>query len=165
MKTLHLVRHADSGFAGYGISDFERILTAQGISDAQMMSKRLLSRGANVEMIVSSSATRAKNTALIFLETLSVETRDFQLKDELYEAVLPVFFNIIEELPDDVSGILIVAHNPGLSEFANSFSVFPPVSLPSAGVFSLQFDTDTWRDLGLATPRFLYFDYPGQEDA
>ena len=70
MKTLYIVRHAKAIVRGTGIPDFDRSLAERGIKDARKMSKRQAKAGAEPQLLISSPAKRAIETARIFAKRL-----------------------------------------------------------------------------------------------
>lgn len=71
MKTLILVRHAKSSWKDHGLPDHQRPLNKRGRRDAPMMGRRLADQGAEVELLISSPATRAIRTAEAMAEELA----------------------------------------------------------------------------------------------
>ena len=65
MKKILFIRHANSPIGNYKLIDHDRPLSNQGISEAEMMSGRLLKKQIIPEKFISSSATRAHSTAEI----------------------------------------------------------------------------------------------------
>ena len=63
MKELILVRHAKSSWKDASVYDHERPLNKRGKRDAPEMGARLKLRGCEPDLIVSSSAVRALETA------------------------------------------------------------------------------------------------------
>ena len=93
MKTLLLVRHAKSAWDDPSLSDFERILTDRGKSDAKMIAKRLEEKSIKIDSFVSSSAKRAKKTAKIFMQKFEKDSKKLQLLPSLYEASVKDFYD------------------------------------------------------------------------
>ena len=63
MKKIILIRHAKSAWDHPWLDDFERPLAERGLRDAPQMATSLANRGINVDLICSSTAQRAKQTA------------------------------------------------------------------------------------------------------
>ncbi|HBF20268.1 MAG TPA: histidine phosphatase family protein, partial [Cryomorphaceae bacterium] len=70
MKKLYLVRHAKSSWKEEGVHDMDRPLKGRGVRDAYNTSQWLREQGDRPEFIISSPATRALHTALIFSRNL-----------------------------------------------------------------------------------------------
>jgi phosphohistidine phosphatase len=68
MKTLFVLRHAKSSWENADLSDFERPLNKRGLEAAPLMGKVIKENGFQPEVILSSPARRAKQTAEIINE-------------------------------------------------------------------------------------------------
>ncbi len=63
MKKLHLIRHAKSDWSNPILDDFDRPLNKRGKKNAPFMGKILRDKGVNPDLIISSPAYRARETA------------------------------------------------------------------------------------------------------
>ena len=164
MKTLLLVRHAKSAWDDPSLSDFERILTDRGKSDAKMMAKRLEEKSIKIDSFVSSSAKRAKKTAKIFMKEFEKDSKKLQLLPSLYEASVKDFYDAVETLDDKDKTVALFAHNPGITEFVNSLNCTPVYGMPTCSVYAVTVKTKHWKDFRVAEKEFLFFDYPKNEE-
>jgi phosphohistidine phosphatase len=67
---------------------------------------------------------------------------------------------IIQHTPDDINSLLLVGHNPVISEVANKLSPQAIADVPTAGVVALQFNCNSWLDINGDNSRLLFFDFP-----
>ena len=160
MKTLVLIRHAKSSWDDASISDFDRPLNDRGKKDAPEMALRLREKGIRPDLFVSSPAKRAKKTAKIFASEFEVKKDDIELVEDLYLAAPLIFTNTIAHLKNRHDTVAIFAHNPGITEYANSLTHVRIDNIPTCGVFVVQADTDDWKEFEKAPHNFLFFDYP-----
>jgi phosphohistidine phosphatase len=160
MKTLLLIRHAKSSWDAPGLSDFDRPLNERGKKDAPEMAKRLKDKDIAIDLLVSSTARRARKTAKYFAEEFDVKKEDIKLVDDLYSATSLAFQKTVAELNDKADTVAIFSHNPGLTEFANSLSNVRIDDMPTCSVFAIYADTDSWGNFENAEKKFLFFDYP-----
>jgi phosphohistidine phosphatase len=121
MKTLFLLRHAKSSWDNPNISDFERPLNKRGLETAPFIGKLLYDRKIQPDLILSSPAKRAKQTAILVKETgeLSVE---INYEDNIYEASPLRLLEILSKVNDEAESILLVGHNPGLESLIRILS-------------------------------------------
>ena len=124
------------------------------------MAQRLKEKGIEVDLFVSSPAKRAKKTAKYFAAAFKVDKDAVMLVDQLYLAGPPVFEEVIKSLPDKEDVITIFAHNPGITEFANTLTNVRIDDMPTCAVFAVQAKTDTWESFRESEKNFLFFDYP-----
>lgn len=164
MKTILCVRHAKSGWDDPSLSDIERKLTDRGKSDAKVMAKRLKERSIEIDAFVSSTAKRAKKTAKIFMKEFEKDKKKLQLTPSLYEASVKDFYNVVESLDDKDKTIALFSHNPGITDFVNSFDTTPVYDMPTCSVYAIKVKTKNWKDFREAKKEFLFFDYPKNEE-
>lgn len=163
VKHLTLVRHAQAESALAGQSDFERMLTRRGTEDAGEMARRLKFRKLHVDHIVSSTAPRASSTAEIFARALRIGVDRIEKDDRLYTAGPNEFMTVLRECSNESAHILIAAHNPGITEFADKLSNDRRIdSMPTCAVVTMRFDLQSWRDLAWTTGEDVELDYPGR---
>lgn len=70
-KTLYLIRHSKADFPSDGITDFERPLTNHCVSDSHRVASKLGAKKVEWDLVISSPAFRAINTAIIFSNELN----------------------------------------------------------------------------------------------
>ena len=160
MKTLFLVRHAKSSWKDASLPDALRPLNKRGRRNAPLMGRRLADRGVEVELIVTSPATRAVATAEALAEELSYPWDEIVVEDRLYHAATEEMLAVIEEQDDWLDGLLVVGHNPALTSLANYLGRGDLDNVPTGGVVELRYDVMRWSDLASVRPTAMVFDYP-----
>jgi phosphohistidine phosphatase len=160
MKTIALIRHAKSSWEEFGVSDFERPLNQRGRRDAPVMASRLQKLGFTPDLLVSSTAKRARKTAKLFAEVLGIDKGHILLLDELYLAEPENFERVIAKLDDRFNRIAVFAHNPGITTYANRMNIARIEDMPTCAIFAFTADTDNWKDVGSSEKKFLFFDQP-----
>ena len=160
MKTLTIVRHAKSSWDHPGLNDRERPLNKRGEHDAPLMGQRVLEHGIRPSLIISSPATRAWATARIIAAAISYPLEFLQREKALYHASVDTLLNVIVAQDTGFNSLMIVGHNPGLTDFANYLSPGLTNNLPTAGVVSVEFDRDDWDLFARPPTELLLYDYP-----
>ena len=160
MKVLTLVRHAKSSWKNPGLPDLMRPLNKRGQRDAPMMGRRLAEQGIGVELIISSPATRAMETAGAVAEEIEYPWDAIVAEERLYEADAGEILAVIEEQDDWIDDLMLVGHNPGLTSVANVLSQADLESVPTCGVVGLRYDVERWTEIAEAEPVEVTFDYP-----
>jgi phosphohistidine phosphatase len=145
MKTLTLVRHAKSSWQDGALSDRERPLNERGERDAPLMGQRLVSAGIRPSLMISSPAVRAWTTAKILAQEIGYPIEFLQRENDLYLASLDDLLGVLVAQDAEFNNLLLVGHNPGLTEFANYLVPGLTSNLPTAGVVALQFDRPDWN--------------------
>lgn len=144
MKNLTIVRHAESALQDVQYLDKNRPLTKNGRNDALLISQRIRDAGIKPSKILSSSAARAWETALIIAKTINYSENLLTKDDRLYLADIHNLVCIIEEQNEDVNNLMIIGHNPGLIELINLLSIKKIANLSTSGAVSLNINTDDW---------------------
>ncbi len=144
-RKLILVRHAQAG-QGDSQKDFERNLTATGERDARHVARWLLENIDALDLILTSSAYRARQTADIIAEEFKASDI-LESLDELYEASVRNMIETIESLDSNQTTVLIVAHNPSITYVADYLSDEPIDGMSPGSVAVIQFTTPGWKNL------------------
>jgi phosphohistidine phosphatase len=159
MKTLYLMRHAKSVQDLNNIADIDRPLMHEGVDNTHTMADYLKSEKIKIRHIVSSPAKRAIATAEIMAREFGIGKDGILTYDELYKPDIPAFEDSIFSLPDDWDHVLLISHNPGITQFAMSL-VHPGETMPTAGILSLSFEMERWINLYASPPVFNFFIQP-----
>ena len=160
MKILTLVRHAKSSWSDSALSDKTRPLNKRGEHDAPVMGRRIAEHGIRPSLIVTSPAKRAWTTAKIIAQEISYPPEFLQREDSLYLASLDEFLDVLVAQDNEFNSIMLVGHNPGMTDFANFLSPGLTQNLPTAGVVSVEIDQDHWNLYEQPKTRLLVHDYP-----
>lgn len=149
MKTLLLMRHAKSDWDDQSLVDHERPLNARGEKDAPKMGKHLVELGLIPDLILCSTAVRAKMTAEAVAAETGYDSDKIVFHSELYLPRVDTMLDLTEELPEEKNTVLIVSHNPGISQFlgrlAGNFLNVP--EMPTCAVARLELYTG-WDQSG-----------------
>lgn len=160
MKTLVIVRHGKSSWEDPLLSDHERPLAKRGLRDAPVMGARLAEWGPPVDRVISSSAVRALVTAELVTEEMGLPWDEIQVEEDLYHATEFEMLELIQEQEDYLDGLMLFGHNPGMTYLVNDLSDLDLDNLPTCGVVILQFEVESWTEVGDVLAFNAEFDYP-----
>jgi phosphohistidine phosphatase len=161
MKELFLIRHAKSDWGTDFLKDVDRPLNQRGYQDAYFMSQWFLKNKKVPEGIISSPATRALNTALIFARTFDYDMDRFAIKKDIYEAHSKKLISIIQDQSNDVHSLAVFCHNPGITETCNLLiKDFYVDNVPTCGIMGIKFSVSAWRDIGEKNGALDFFQFP-----
>ena len=160
MKILTIVRHAKSSWKDTSLSDRKRPLNTRGERDAPVMGRRIHEHGIRPSLIVTSPAKRAWTTAKIIAREIHYPLEFLQREDGLYLASLNEILDTIVAQDNGFNNLMIVGHNPGLTDFANFLVPGLTNNLPTAGVVSVEIDQDDWSLYTQPQARLLVHDWP-----
>lgn len=154
MITLTLVRHAKSDWGNPVLADHDRPLNRRGTRNAPMMARRFAETGIEIRRLLSSTALRARLTAEAFSAELGVP---LELDGDLYHASAGELLAAAKST--GVSSVMIVAHDPGLSNLVYALSGGGITHMPTCAVATFSWDLDSWQDT-LPPATVLYHDTP-----
>ncbi len=152
MKHLTLVRHGQAEWKESAAADFDRPLTRRGLAEAADMARRLRAQDfAPPDLIVTSPARRAVQTAEAFAHESGLAARLVKQIAALYLASPVELADAIRATGPLVGHLLVIGHNPGISDFACHLA--PDAGIPSFATgasCTLSFDSEDWRTGGSA---------------
>ncbi|SHJ09769.1 phosphohistidine phosphatase [Malonomonas rubra DSM 5091] len=160
MKKLTLIRHAKSDWHSSANTDFDRPLNERGKKAASLMGKRLAERGCAPELIISSPARRARQTAKRIAKQIGYAAGDIVFREQIYDAELATLLELIQQLDDRYDDIILIGHNPGFSELGEWFTDDAPEWLPTCGILELELACDLWAVTTEGCAQLVRYDYP-----
>lgn len=116
--TLVLVRHGRAEGNDPRLPDFERQLDAHGRAEAASLGRRLRARGLVSPRVLASPALRTLQTAQLLLEAMDEPADRLQTRPRLYLAGADALADAVRKAPGDARTVIVVAHNPGIGDFA-----------------------------------------------
>jgi phosphohistidine phosphatase len=145
MKTLYVLRHAKSDWNDRSLTDFERPLNERGFNAAQKMGVFMSERNLSPDLIVSSPARRALETARIVKETAGFSS-EIVFEPRIYEASVGDLIQIVAQVKNDCDRLLVVGHNPGFEELVGSLTgEFQ--SMPTAALAEIELPIKDWSEI------------------
>lgn len=161
MKTLYLLRHAKSSWDHPELSDLERPLNERGKRDAPRMGKWLTQHIKAPDLVLCSPSVRTLATISKVGHELGLKGDDYKIDRRLYLASPRTLREIVRAAPDTIETLMLLGHNPGLTEFANQLCPSPGVdNIPTCGIFALRFNCRQWQEAATEHAEFLFFQYP-----
>ena len=174
MKVILLLRHAKSAWGEVGLPDHDRALNPRGKRAAEAMAEHLLAKAPVPDLILCSTATRARQTLAPLIERLPAPAPPIALENGLYLASEDTLLNRLQDLPESVSTVLMIGHNDGMWHLAEMLAGHGKATLlaalrekfPTGALATLEVDLQSWADLAAGTatlkafarPRDLVFD-------
>lgn len=145
MKTLYILRHAKSCWADASLSDFERPLNERGIKAAPFMGRLMTEKNFQPEIILSSPAKRAKQTAMMVKKSGAMRA-EIRYDERIYEASPLRLMEIVSEIENTVESILLIGHNPGFEGLVKFLTGEFHV-MPTAALAVIDLKIDDWKSI------------------
>ena len=158
MKKLFLLRHAKSSWKDLTLDDIERPLNKRGKQDALFMAEKFLEKKIFIDLIIASSSRRTADTAQTFAQILGLKSNVI-LTEKLYAASTNTILNLVLQFDEAVANVILVAHNPGITELSNELSDFYIDNIPTTGIIGFAIE-GSWKNVCKQNSTFLFFNYP-----
>lgn len=160
MKTLTIFRHAKSSWDDPELDDHDRPLNKRGMRDAPIMAKRLKVSGIRPSLILSSTAVRAWETAKLIASEINYPPEFLQRERALYHAGVAGIIDVIAAQDNGFNSLLLVGHNPGLTEFANRLIPRLTDNIPTSGFVAFSLGIDDWNVAKPKSVDLIEYDFP-----
>lgn len=173
LLNFYLLRHAKAVPGSLMQDDKTRELAERGRNDAESLGAYLFQAGITFDLIHCSNAVRTRET-LEYLQRgygkLSAETR---FSDALYHAAAERMLEILQDSPLKAKHVLMIGHNPGISELAAHLAKRGDEDLidethrhfPTCSLAVYAFNAAQWADAGPHTATIKAFLTPKQLQA
>jgi phosphohistidine phosphatase len=146
-KYLYLLRHAESTQKQLHENDKDRQLSSRGIKEALMIGTYLFKQNTPLNIIMSSTASRALTTANLVTDALKIDSEKISPQDDLYEASPRTFLQFVSELDDTLQHVMCVGHNPTISYLAEHFTKSEIGDMVPGGLSIISFDIHSWKEV------------------
>jgi len=124
-KLLYVVRHAKAEEHSFTKKDFDRDLVETGVTRANDIAHQLKAHIPAMDdktLVISSTATRAAQTAEIFCQVLGYPLEHIQWQPAIYEAHYLFLMKQINDVSANYDTVFLFGHNPGVSDFVEYIS-------------------------------------------
>lgn len=158
MKKLIIMRHAKSDWSNRNQTDHQRTLNTRGKKDAPAMAQELVKRNTIPQLALVSDAMRTRETWALMQEYLPHTEVKF-LRD-LYLAEPSEITHQIEQVGSSAETVLVLAHNPGITDVYYHLGKIRIDNVPTAGVGCFACDINSFSELSTQLHSLEYFIYP-----
>lgn len=168
MLTLLLLRHAKSSWDDPGLADFDRPLAKRGKKAAPEIGAALAAKGLRPDLVLCSSAVRARETLEMVLNALGPPSPEVRYDEDLYMATPATVIARLRKQaapPAPPQCVMIVGHNPGFEELARLLVGSGGTDglarlaekFPTCAVAVIAFDADSWSAIEAGAGRLVQF--------
>ena len=144
MKTLLVLRHAKSSWDDSGLDDHDRPLNKRGRRDAPRMGELIEAEDLVPDLILSSTALRARQTAVLVADACGYQG-EIMLEPDLYHAAPADYARTLSQAGGDAECVMVVGHNPGLQELVTVLSGACE-RMPTATLACIEIELDDWQE-------------------
>src|ERR1700722_16689039 len=108
-RQLYVLRHAKSSWDEPGLDDHDRPLAPRGRAAAKAMAGHVRAQGIGPELVICSSARRARET----LDGVD-PTGQRLIEPGVYSASATDLLQRLRRVPDAIEAVMVIGHNPTL---------------------------------------------------
>ncbi|TXH30632.1 MAG: hypothetical protein E6Q96_01455 [Cyclobacteriaceae bacterium] len=156
-RKLFLVRHAQAVPGHASLKDEMRMLTSAGEAVSKQVGEFLKQRKSNLNLILSSPATRTRQTSLLIAQQLTT-LPEIRFDHSIYNGDVPAQLKLLSALPDSLQEVMIVGHYPTVVDLHNYLAANNKLMAMNTGeLLALTIETN-WQHLtgGMATFEYTY---------
>ena len=154
MKTLYIIRHAKTNKT---LNDLERELSPLGIERTNKLGKYLSDNNCKADVLFSSFAKRAVQTANILAKYIGYPQDKIITQESLYLTSQEEYFDILVEQSSDIDAIMIIGHNPEITNVAQFFVPDFISYMQTGACFCFDFKTDDWTRIFTAEREVRFY--------
>ncbi len=162
MKTIYIIRHAKSSWDTPNLMDHQRPIIEKGIKRTLLIGDYLAKNSIKTGLMISSDAVRAFETSKLIAEAIGYPIEKIKTDHRIYLEGARHLFDVLNDIPQKVDSVMIVGHNPTLTDFVNDFIDDSIDWLPTSGMVSISFETDDWKEIAGAGSTLNFAVYPKQ---
>ena len=145
MKTLLILRHAKSSWKDPSLADHDRKLNKRGKRDAPRMGRLMREEGLEPDLVLSSTAVRARRTAEAVVEELGYQG-EMWLDRSIYAFGHEPYLAALAELPGEYKCTMIVGHNPAVEELLEALTG-EYQRFPTAALAQVHLPVESWGEI------------------
>ncbi|WP_169776705.1 SixA phosphatase family protein [Campylobacter mucosalis] len=158
MKRIYFMRHAKAESQSDNKKDFTRELNSRGKEDIELMAKVLKGLNVKIDAVFCSEATRCEHSAKRLISELNLKKKPKSVAS-FYNASYAKLLKFISGIDDKFNDVLIIAHNPAITEICEHLSDSAIGNIPTSGVFAIEFECE-FANIKEGEGRALFFEYP-----
>lgn len=160
MKRVYVLRHAKSERSAALGNDHGRPLAARGEQDARLVGRFLIAASPEPELVISSSAVRALDTARLAAEAGGWSC-DIRVEPELYEADFARVLEEIRAVDGGLDSVLVAGHEPACSAAVGSLVGSAQVRFPTAALACIELPVARWDMVEMGSGVLVWLVTPG----
>lgn len=161
MRTLLVLRHGKSDWSADYDRDHNRPIAKRGRRASKLMGKYLASIDTIPDHVLTSSATRARQTVELASEAGRWEC-PVRVTEQLYGASVDEVIDEIRSESDSTGTLLIAGHEPTWSSLVSALSGRSISHFPTAAIACIEFDVDRWSEIDYESGRLAWHVTPKQ---
>lgn len=145
MKILLIMRHGKSSWKNDDLADHDRPLAKRGRKDVPRMGALVRDEKLVPDIILSSTAKRARKTTEMFIDSSGFDGPVFYHRS-IYQGYISDFIDLLHSLDQSCAIAMVVGHNPGVEELLSTL-VDIDEAMPTACIAHIALNFEDWQGL------------------
>lgn len=158
-----LIRHSKAESDELVFSDRERRLTKSGRKDAEKSGDYLASLSISPDLILTSPAQRAIETAQRISTSISYPEEKIRISEVLYSGDAGLQINLIRQTRSEIRQLIIIGHNPMISDLLTWLTGSSGWSLPTSGIAGIRFESSDWNSIQPGSGTIVFVHTPSDK--
>ena len=154
MKHLTIIRHAKSDWTT-DVDDILRPLNERGKNAVLLVGNYLQQQHIKPDLIISSPATRALDTANAIGELVKYNTNEIHVEPVVYFGTSSAIIDLLKESDNKINDVFLCGHEPILSSLIFHFTKTTLEKFPTCSVFRIAFKINNWSELKTGNTEFF----------
>jgi phosphohistidine phosphatase len=164
MKTLIIVRHGAFSHSDSQIADVDHPLNRHGHYQVDRMAARLSELQLKPDLLVSSSARRAVETAEAYAKKFEIPLDAIQIEEEIFEAERADILRVVQALDDAVNTVVLFGHHPGVTKLLHHLTDGGVEKMPLGSFAVVEFSVESWRTVSFKKGRLVEYVEPKEKE-
>lgn len=157
MKYLTIIRHAKSSWEQPELDDIARQLNERGKGAIKIIGKHLQEQHLQPDLIISSPAVRAHETAKGISEWVQYDKKKILVEPVVYFGTSSAIMEMLKGIDDQYQDVFLFGHEPILSSLIFQLSRTHLEKFPTCSVFRIAFKTDEWSAIKTGSRELFVF--------
>ena len=162
MKFLTIIRHAKSDWSTPDVDDMVRRLNERGKSAVVLVGNYLYQQKIKPDLIITSPATRARDTATGIAELVKYDTKELQIEPVVYFGTSSAIIDMLRDLDNKYADVFLFGHEPILSSLIFQLTKNELEKFSTCSVYRILFDIKTWDAIGRKKGKCEFYVNPKQ---
>ncbi len=154
-KTVFIFRHGKSDWNAAYSTDHERPVAPRGRNAARLMGCFVRDSDQIPDLIITSSALRARSTSELAVETGGWQC-PLEVEPRLYGAHASTVLELVQALSDSLASVMLVGHEPTCSASVGLLSGLGNIRFPTAAMARIDFDVDSWERIRAESGQLIW---------
>lgn len=145
MKILVIVRHGEFSRSYSQVADVDHPLNRHGHHQVDEMARQFVALDIVPDLLVSSTAVRAIETAQAYAKTLNISPESIRIEEDIFEAERAEILRIVHSLDDAAQTVILFGHHPGVTNLLHHLTDGGVEKMPLGSFVVLEFAAENWR--------------------